>query len=78
MDTSREKQDDQRDRYGPDADPTAFQGLIQRILGIVGVRSDKPPESTQETTVVVVVVLTNGVVKVLRVGSWSFVCNHRT
>jgi hypothetical protein len=65
LNTRSEEEDDQRDRYSPDAVPTPFQGLIQRVLGVVRVRSDHAPESTQETAVMAVAVVVVVVVKMV-------------
>jgi hypothetical protein len=57
LDARRDEQDDEGDRYGSDAVPTPFQGLIQRVLGVVRVGSDEPSESAYETRAVVVVTM---------------------
>ena len=71
LDTRREEQDDQRDRYRPDAVPTPFQGLVQRVFGVVRVRSDHAPERTQKTAVTVrMVAMTVSLLVVVAV--WEF------
>ena len=71
------QEDDEGNRNGSDAVPTPFQGLIQRVLGVVRVRSDESPESAYETGAVVVVtmcvVVVIGIVIVLHVDSRSLV-----
>jgi hypothetical protein len=63
LDPRRQEQDDEGDRNGPDAISTPFQRLIQRVLGIMRVRSHQSPKDTEETAmpVVVVVPMTVGV-----------------
>jgi hypothetical protein len=74
LDARRQEKDEEGDRDGPDAVSTPFEGLIQRVLGIVRVRSDEIPESAEKTAPVMMsvyvalVVVTGGVVKMLAVG----------
>ena len=57
LDARGDEQDDQRDRHGPDAVPTAFESLVERVLGVVRVRGDETTEDAEETAVVMIVVV---------------------
>jgi hypothetical protein len=58
LDPRRDEKDDERNGYRPDAVPAGLQGLIERVLGVVRVRTDEPNESTEKTAVTVVVTVT--------------------